>query len=97
MGALLEAIGYGGWALHALIWLPVLGIGLVLWTDESEREEGRVLVVDRRLRPEPRDCGGRSTRPWPGMQMESVAPWIPAWGVSYALGHRRHLALHGAP
>ena len=35
MTALLDSIGYAGWALHALIWLPVLGIGLVLWADEE--------------------------------------------------------------
>ena len=34
MGALLESIGFSGWALHALIWLPVLGVGLVLWAEE---------------------------------------------------------------
>ena len=32
---MLEAIGYNGWALHALIWLPVLGMAQVLWEDEA--------------------------------------------------------------
>ena len=35
MTGLLNAIGYSGWALHALIWLPVLGAGLVLAGDEA--------------------------------------------------------------
>jgi hypothetical protein len=34
MSALLESVGYSGWILHALIWLPVVGAGLVLWAEE---------------------------------------------------------------
>ena len=35
MSAMLDAIGYGSWALHALVWLPVVGMVLVLWADEA--------------------------------------------------------------
>ena len=44
MTALLDSIGYTGWALHALIWLPVLGVGLVLASDE---EIGRASCRER--------------------------------------------------
>ena len=35
MTAMLDSIGYAGWALHALIWLPILAMGLVLWSEEE--------------------------------------------------------------
>jgi len=85
MTALLDSIGYAGWALHALIWLPVLGVGLVLASDESRAKSIAfwwsmgVFALSLGL--------------WwafdpgvGGMQMESTAPWIPSWGVSYSLG-----------
>jgi NADH-quinone oxidoreductase subunit M len=85
MTTLLESIGYGGWALHALIWLPVLGTGVVLWAEEATAKtiafwwSMAVFVLSLGL--------------WwafdpavAGMQLESAAPWIPAWGVSYSLG-----------
>ena len=30
MTALLDAIGYDGWILHALLWLPLVGMAVVL-------------------------------------------------------------------
>ncbi|MFQ5536554.1 MAG: NuoM family protein [Gemmatimonadota bacterium] len=85
MTQLLANIGYSGWILHALIWLPILGMGLVLWSEEAKAKHVAfwwslgVLLLSLGL--------------WwafePGtaaMQMESSVPWIPAWGVSYALG-----------
>ena len=85
MTAFLDAIGYDTWVLHALVWLPVLGIGLVLWAEEESAKQLAfwwsigVLVLSLGL--------------WwafdpavSGFQMESVAPWIESWGVSYSLG-----------
>ncbi|MEQ8331453.1 MAG: NADH-quinone oxidoreductase subunit M [Longimicrobiales bacterium] len=85
MTAMLDSIGYTGWILHALIWLPILGMGLVLWAEEARAKHVAfwwsmgVLILSLGL--------------WwafePGtaaMQMESVAPWIPDWGVNYSLG-----------
>ena len=85
MTALLESIGYANWALHALVWLPVLGMGLVLWAEEERAKSVAfwwsigVFVLSLGLWWT-FDAG------YGGMQMESVTPWIEAWGVSYALG-----------
>jgi len=85
MTALLDSIGYSGWILHALIWLPILGMGLVLWAEEAQAKTvafwwsmgvfvlslGLWFVFD----------------PTQGaMQLETTTPWIGAWGVNYSLG-----------
>ena len=85
MSALLDTIGYAGWILHALIWLPILTMGLVLWADEKSAKHIAFwsslmiffLSVGLWWAFEPG---------WGGMQMESSVPWISAWGVNYSLG-----------
>jgi len=85
MTTLLDAIGYAGWALHALIWLPVLGVGLVLWTEESRAKSvafwwsAGIFVLSLGLWWAFDPASG-------SMQMESATPWIRDWGVSYSLG-----------
>ncbi|HSH75246.1 MAG TPA: hypothetical protein VLA09_06165, partial [Longimicrobiales bacterium] len=85
MTALLDSIGYDGWILHALVWLPVVGAGLVLWADEERAKTVAfwwslgVLVLSLGLwwAFDPTQAA---------MQMTSTRPWIPSWGVSYSLG-----------
>jgi NADH-quinone oxidoreductase subunit M len=85
MTAMLDSIGYSGWALHALIWLPILAMGLVLWADERRAKHVAfwsslvvfVLSLGLWWAFEP----GRGS-----MQLETSTPWIPGWGVSYSLG-----------
>jgi NADH-quinone oxidoreductase subunit M len=85
MTALLDSIGYAGWALHALIWLPVLGIGLVLWAEEGQAKTVAfwwsivvfVLSLGLWWAFDPAHVG---------MQMESSTSWISGWGVNYSLG-----------
>jgi len=85
MSALLDAIGYDGWVLHALVWLPILGMGLVLWSEEARAKTLAfwwsigVMVLSFGLwwSFDPSDAG---------FQMASSAPWIETWGVSYSLG-----------
>lgn len=85
MTVLLETTGYTNWILHALVWLPVLGIALVLGAEERKAKTIAfwssmvVLVLSLGL--------------WwafdptiSGFQMESTATWIEAWGVNYSLG-----------
>ncbi|MGB1658149.1 MAG: complex I subunit 4 family protein [Longimicrobiales bacterium] len=85
MTALLDSIGYAQWALHALIWLPVLGIGLVLWAEEERAKTVAfwwsmfVFVLSLGLWWAFDPASG-------AMQMETTAPWIPSWGVNYSLG-----------
>ena len=85
MDALLDSVGYTDWALHALIWLPVLGIGLVLWAGEERAKNiafwwsGGIFVLSLGL--------WWAFDPGSGtMQMETASPWIPTWGVNYSLG-----------
>ena len=85
MSALLDSIGYSSWILHALVWLPVMGIGLVLAADEDKAKKVAfwwslaIMVLSLGL--------------WwafdaseAGFQMVSTKPWIESWGVSYSLG-----------
>ena len=85
MSALLDTVGYASWALHALIWFPILGMVLVLWAEEERAKHLAfwwslgVFVLSLGL--------WWAFDPATGaMQMESTTPWIPSWGVSYSLG-----------
>ena len=85
MSSLLDSVGYSGWALHALIWLPVVGLGLLFAVEEERAKQVAfwwslgvfVLSLGLWWAFDPT----RAT-----MQMESAVPWIEAWGVSYSLG-----------
>jgi len=85
MTALLAGVGYGDWIVHALIWLPLLGMGLVLAAPEERAKDVSfwwslaVFVLSLGL--------------WwafvpgsPGMQFVSSTPWIEMWGIHYAVG-----------
>ena len=84
MLSFLESIGYGDWILHALLWLPLVGMAVVLLGPEARAKNlafgwSLVLLV-------------LSLGLWwafdPGVgtfQFESSIPWIASWGVSYAV------------
>jgi NADH-quinone oxidoreductase subunit M len=83
---MLEAFAYENWALHALIWLPLLGMAHVLFADEGRAKYVAlawsvvvfVLSLGLWWAYDP-SLGG-------GFQLESSRDWISAWGVKYALG-----------
>jgi NADH-quinone oxidoreductase subunit M len=85
MTQILESIGYSGWALHALVWLPILGMGLVLWADEGRAKHVAfwcslaVFALSLGLWWAFDGSSG-------DMQLSSSVPWIESWGVSYSLG-----------
>ena len=85
MTSMLESIGYTEWVLHALIWLPIMGVGLVLWAEEETAKKVAfwwsmgVMVLSLGL-------WWAFDPTYGGMQMVSTTPWIEAWGVSYSLG-----------
>jgi len=92
MSGLLEAIGYSGWALHALIWLPLLGVAHVLVGPE-ERAKHRafawsvavfVLSVGLWWAYEPGAAAG--TGVGGGFQLVTSIPWIETFGIRYAIG-----------
>ncbi len=76
---------YGDWILHALIWLPLAGTVHVLVSSAERarniafRWSAFVFVLSLGLwwAYDPGDGG---------FAMQSSAPWIEAWGVSYSLG-----------
>ncbi len=84
MLSFLDSIGYGDWILHALLWLPLVGMGMVLLGPEARAKHlalgwSLVLFV-------------LSVGLWWAFetgvgtfQFESSTPWISSWGVSYAV------------
>ena len=83
---MLNALAYDSWVLHALIWLPLLGMVHVLWAAEDRAKELAlrwsllvfVLSVGLWWAYDPA-LGG-------AYQLTSSRPWIAVWGVNYALG-----------
>ena len=84
---MLDALAYDSWALHALIWLPLVGMVHVLWAPEERAKHlalwwsVAVFVLSLGLwwAYDPTMGAG-------GYQLTSSRPWIGQWGVSYALG-----------
>jgi NADH-quinone oxidoreductase subunit M len=85
MTALLQAIGYEAWALHALVWLPLAGIAAVLVSSEERASRiafawtAVLFVLSLGLWWSFDPAGAL-------FQLTSSTPWISAWGVTYALG-----------
>ena len=84
MNVLLEGIGYESWILHALIWLPLVGMALVLAAPHGRAKHvafwwsAALFVLSLGL--------WWAFNAVPGLQMTSDRAWIPGWGVSYAVG-----------
>ncbi len=85
MTDLLASIGYERWILNALIWVPILGMAHVLMGTEERAKHNAfrwalvVFVASIGLwwAFEPGDGG---------FTLATSIPWIPAWGVTYAVG-----------
>ncbi len=83
---MLDALAYDSWILHALIWLPFVGMIHVLWAPEERAKHLAlywglavfVLSVGLWWAYDPA-LGG-------GYQLASSRSWIAQWGVNYALG-----------
>ncbi|TVR63850.1 MAG: NADH-quinone oxidoreductase subunit M [Gemmatimonadales bacterium] len=85
MSGLLQASAYESWILHALIWLPLLGILGVLASSEERAKHfafawtSGLFVLSLGLLWAFDPAG-------PLFQFTSDAPWIELWGVGYSLG-----------
>ena len=85
MTALLDSIQYADWALHVLIWLPIVGLLHVLRAPEDRAGNVAllwslvvfILSIGLWWAHEPGTAA---------MQLASSHAWIPAFGVDYALG-----------
>ena len=85
MTALIDAVGFEGWILHALIWLPLVGMAGVLLSSEERAPHfafgwsAALFVLSLGLWWSYDPAG-------PLFQLTSDVPWLDLWGVSYALG-----------
>jgi len=79
------SILYEGWILHALVWLPILGLIHVMTSAEERAKNvafwwsAAVFVLSLGLWWTFDPGSG-------GFSLASSTPWIDSWGVSYALG-----------
>jgi NADH-quinone oxidoreductase subunit M len=85
MSTFLDSIGYSGWILHALIFLPILGSVLAFWASEATVKRFAfwwssavfVLAIGLWWAFEPGEAD---------LQLTTVIPWISSWGIHYAVG-----------
>lgn len=85
---ILDSIAYDTWILHALLWLPLLAMGVVLMGSEKAAKRVAfwssmavfILSLGLWWAFDPSATVGG------GFAFESSTPWIASWGVSYALG-----------
>lgn len=81
----LEAIGYGEWALHFLLWLPLAGMAVVmLGPAERAKEVAFGVALIEFVASIPLwfafDAGSSA------FQFEAAVPWIGSWGIYYRVG-----------
>ncbi|MGK7312615.1 MAG: complex I subunit 4 family protein [Candidatus Longimicrobiales bacterium M2_2A_002] len=81
----LEAIGYGGWALHVLLWFPLVGMALVMLGPASRAKEVALGVAFVEFVVSVPlwfmfDAGTAA------FQFEAAIPWIESWGIYYRVG-----------
>ncbi len=85
MAPWLASMGYDQWILHLLLILPLLGvIPVVLGSAAAARRTALVVTLAELLL----SLGlwwAVDTRPGT-LQLTASIPWIPAWGISYAVG-----------
>jgi NADH-quinone oxidoreductase subunit M len=84
MNAFLDSIGFGGWILHVLVVLPLLGIPLILAAPERSAKHIAFAVA---LLEFIVSAGlWWHFDPTAGMQYRASIAWMPRWGINYAVG-----------
>jgi NADH-quinone oxidoreductase subunit M len=85
MNAFLASVGYQQWILHVLLAIPLLGVVPVLLGSAAAARRTALVVTTLEL--------VLSLGLWWGvdtgtgtLQLTASAPWIPAWGIRYAVG-----------
>ncbi|HEU4955017.1 MAG TPA: NADH-quinone oxidoreductase subunit M [Gemmatimonadales bacterium] len=85
MNAFLDSIAYGSWILHALVFLPLIGVVPVVLGPEASAKRTALVVTTLEFL--------LSVGLWwaldpssGSLQLVSDNPWIPAWGISYRVG-----------
>ena len=83
--AFLEAIGYGSWVLHFLLWFPLVGTAVVMLGPKgSAKELALAFAVVEFLVSIPLWFGFNSATA--AMQYTTAIPWIEEWGIFYRVG-----------
>jgi NADH-quinone oxidoreductase subunit M len=83
--AFLEAIHYGSWVVHFLVWAPLLGMVVVMLGPAERAKEialaiaSLVFLVSAPLWFAFNPASG-------SFQFQSSLPWIRQWGISYSVG-----------
>ncbi len=85
MTAFLESIGYGQWILHALVFLPLLGIVPIVLAPEATARQIALAITTGLFVLSLGLWWAVDTGPGT-LQLISSTPWIAAWGVHYAVG-----------
>jgi len=85
MTGLLNSLAFDGWILHALIWLPLLGIPFLFLAGE---ERARHVAFGWTLALFVLSLGlwWSFDAAGPLFQLTSSTPWVAPWGISYSLG-----------
>ncbi|MFO7892642.1 MAG: NADH-quinone oxidoreductase subunit M [Longimicrobiales bacterium] len=81
----LEAIGYGDWILHFLLWLPLVGMALVMLGPASRAKEvafGIALLEFVVSIPLWFAFDALTS----AFQFQTAVPWIESWGIYYRVG-----------
>src|ERR1051326_4657712 len=85
MTQLLAAIGYSSWILHVLLVLPLVGAVPILLGPLAAAKRTALVVTLLEFLLSVGLWWAVDTTPGT-LQLNTSVPWIPAWGVRYALG-----------
>jgi NADH-quinone oxidoreductase subunit M len=83
--AFLEAIGYGSWVIHFLVWMPLAGMALV-FLGPTERAKEIALAVATLIFAASVPLWFTFNADSGGFQLTAAVPWIPEWGIYYRVG-----------
>ena len=85
MTQLLAAIGYSSWILHVLLVLPLVGAVPILLGPVAAAKRTALVVTLLEFLLSAGLWWAVDTTPGT-LQLNSSVPWIPAWGIHYAVG-----------
>jgi NADH-quinone oxidoreductase subunit M len=85
MTQLLAAIGYSSWILHVLLVLPLVGAVPILLGPVAAAKRTALVVTLLEFLLSVGLWWAVDTTPGT-LQLNSSVPWIPAWGIHYAVG-----------
>ena len=85
MTQFLASIGFEHWILHALLILPLVGVIPVLFGPVAMARRTALLITVVEFILSAGLWWAVNTTPGT-LQLTSSIPWIPAWGISYAVG-----------